>query len=155
MGDPATAGLILSVVGVVGEAASKAKAGKEEDKIRKQNAAIIEAEAQREARAKGEQAREKRLEGQRLEASQIVAFAKSGVRGGTGTSLLVRDDSRRRIEQQARIIQEQGTFARETGTARASLERRKGRAARKSSRFSAGTSLATGFGSILATKRST
>lgn len=142
-------GAALLIAGTVAEAESKRQAGKQEEKFRKQNAAIITAESERNARAAGEQAGQKRAEKRRLIGRQNVQFAKTGVRAGTGTSLLVREDSLRRIEAQAEILQERGTFARETGVSRAGLELSKGKAARRAGNLAAGTSLLTGFGTGL------
>lgn len=149
MADPVTAGLIIAGVGAGASAYSQYQAGKEEKKLRKQNAAILAREAEREKEVAGEQAREKRIEGQRLRKRQNVLYAKSGVKAGTGTPLLVRNETVRRIEQQARIIQEHGEFAYSTGMSRAALERKKGRAAKKRGMFQAGSTLATGLGTSL------
>jgi hypothetical protein len=130
-------------------AISSLQAGKQEKSIREANARILEAEAVRERRAMGEQAREKRKEGQRLVKRQRVLYAKGNVKTTVGTPLLVRDETIRRIEQQASIIQEHGQFAYETKRNRAAIERKIGRAAKKRSKWEAGSSLATGLGSAL------
>ena len=142
----AKAGIGALVGGTVIQAAAQARAGKEEEELRKANAAIIAAEAEREARAEGEKAGLKRSEKARLAAIQNVQFAKSGIKGGTGTALLQRQESLRRIELQAEVLQEGGLFARDVGMSRSALEIAKGKSARRSGRLQAIGSLATGFG---------
>jgi hypothetical protein len=145
--DPITAIGATALIGGTGlQAWSQKKAGEEENEIRKRDAAIIEAESEREARAAGEQAGLTRAEKARLAARQNVLYAKGGVMGGQGTPLIVREDSLKRIEQQAQVIQERGLFARETGQSRAALERYTGEAAKRAGRLQAGASLLTGFG---------
>ena len=142
----AEAGLTLLAGGTVLSAKAQLEAGKTEEELRKRNAAIMEAESEREARAAGEQAGLKRAEKARLLARQTVRFAKGGVRAGLGTPVVVAEDSLRRIEQQAQVLQERGQFAREFGTQRAAIERAAGKSARRASRLGAGATLATGFG---------
>lgn len=147
MADPITAGLIIG--GTALQATSQIQAGKAEEKLRKQNAAIVLAESERKARARGELAGEKRAEGDRRQARRNVQFAKTGLGGlGTGTQRLVNEASLRRVELQADRLQEQGLFEREAGVSRASLELRKGSAARRAGKLAAGTSLLTGLATV-------
>lgn len=145
--NPAIA-LPLMAAGVGVQAFSQIQAGKQEAALRKQNAAILTQEAERARLVQGEQAREKRKEGQRLKARQIVLFAKGNVAPGTGTPLIVTRESQKRIEAQAQVIQEHGEFAFRRGTAAAKTQRKIGRAASRRGFLQAGSSLATGLGTI-------
>lgn len=143
----AKAGIGALVGGTIIQSMAQAQAGEEAERLHRANAAIIAAEAEREARVAGEEAGEKRKEKARLAALQNVQFAKRGVKAGTGTPLIARQDSLRRIELQAEILQERGTFAREFGASRSALELAKGKAAKRSGRLQAIGTLATGLGS--------
>jgi len=146
MADPVTLGVMALMGGSAIQALAQDQAGKDAKKFHEANAAIIKAESEAEARAAGEEAGLKRSEKARLAALQNVRYAKSGVKAGTGTSLLVRLDSLARIEQQAQVLQERGTFARDLGKSRSALEIAQGKSARKSGRLQAIGSLATGLG---------
>lgn len=144
--------LIATAVGVGTQAYSEHQAGKREDKLRKQNAAALQAQADREHEQAREQARQKRLEGQRLTSRQRVLLAKSGVKVGTGTPLLVQNETVRRIEQQAQIIQEHGLYAKEYGYSQAAIEKKRGKYAKRTGFLTAGSTLATGLGQSLLLK---
>jgi len=146
MADPVTLGVMALIGGSAIQASAQNQAGKDAKKFHEANAAIIKAESEAEARAEGEQAGLTRAEKARLAAQQNVRYAKSGVKAGTGTSLLVRQDSLARIEQQAQVLQDWGTFARDLGKSRSALEIAQGKSARKSGRLQAIGSLATGLG---------
>jgi len=146
------AGLVMLGLGTTASAYTQYRAGKREERFRKANAAIIAEQAKKERAAYGEQAKEKRLEKRRLIARQNVLYAKSGVKPGIGTPLLVREETARRMEEQARIIQEHGEFAYSMGMSRAALERRRGRYAKKRGMWEAGSTLATGIGTGLLLK---
>jgi len=142
-----TAALVAIGAGTVGSAYGQYQSGQEEKSLRKKNAAILALQAERERAAAGEQAKEKRLEGQRIIARQNVLYGKGGFQPG-GTSLLVRNETVKRIEQQARIVQEHGEFAYSTGMSQAELEKRRGKAAAKAGIWGAGSTLATGLGTV-------
>ena len=148
--DPAMA---LMVAGTGFQAVQQYRADKQEAALRKQNAAILAAEGERAKESYGEEARERRKEGKRLKARQITLYAKSGMAPGTGTPLLVRNESMRQIEKQAQIIEKHGEYAYSKAMSAAELERRKGRAASKRGLWAAGSSLATGLGTALLLKR--
>jgi len=145
--NPAMA-MTMMAAGTGIQAFSQYQAGKEEAAYRKQNAAILAAEAERSKEVYGEQAREKRKEGQRMKARQTVLFAKAGVVAGTGTPLIVTQESERRIENQARIVEEHGQFAYSSGMSAASIQKKMGKSAARSGMLQAGSSLATGLGTV-------
>lgn len=138
--------LLTSLFGSVFGAVNQYGQGKEAERIHRRNAQIIEQQGIRERKVARTQARERRKEGQRLKARQIVLYAKSGVSPAGGTPLGVTEESLRRIEEQASVIQEHGRYAFERSQSEAYLERQMGKSARRRGKYSAFASLATGLG---------
>lgn len=176
------AALALMVTGSTMGAVSQYRQGKEQSDILKRNAqiaeqeaaliseaarknaAIAEMEAERAREVKREEAREKRRETRRLLASQIAKYAKSGVKAGFGTPLIVSKEAGKQWERQAAIINEQGVYEwqygmsmadviRQTGEgqaglalSRASLYKKQAKSAKRAGTIGAFTTLATSLG---------
>lgn len=136
--------MIAAIAGSLFGASSTVKAGKLAKKLHKRNALILEQRAVRARKIAREQARQRRTEGSRLKARQVVLFAKSGLAGaGRGTRRLVGDETTRRIERQAGILQERGVFEFDRLNEEARQEREFGRDALRTSKRQAFASLLT------------
>ena len=138
---------IAAIAGSLFSGLNTVKAGKLAKKLHNRNALILEQRAVRSRKIAREKARQRRTEGSRLRARQVVLYAKSGLAGaGRGTRRLVGDETTRRIERQAGILQERGAFEFDLLTEQARQERKFGRDALRTSKRQAFASLATGLG---------
>lgn len=134
-------GTALSVVGTL-------QAGEAEKSQAEIEAALAESQALQEEIRGVEEERLRRKEGEKLKARQIAQFAKGGVRVGEGTPLLVMAETILDTQEDVAAIQE-GTKAR-AGTFRLTGQtfRSVGKAAKRTSRLKAGSSLLSGISGL-------
>lgn len=144
MAIPIAIGLMIG--GTIMQAKSQYEAGKAEESANKANAAIAARNAEIAKTESAEKAREARKEGRSLLAKQIVLFAKSGVKAGVGTPLIVSEETKKQMERRARIIQEYGASEAEIYGMQSSMFKKMAKAAGRGALWSAGGTLATGLG---------
>ena len=150
MSDPVSAAIAMGLIGygTVSSAIAQNQAGKDEEKYRKAEAALIEAEGETEARAYGEQAGLTREEKARLAARRNVLQSKAGLLAGVGSHGIVTKDSLARIEAQAQALQDKDWYTRQYSLYAAKIQRAAGKAARRAGKLTSLGTLATGFGSM-------
>ena len=88
--------------------------------------------------------RDLRVEGRKLRARQLLQFAQGGVVPGTGTPLLVGEETALDVERDIQRQRFGFGLQKSRARSRGRLEKFKGKAATRASRFQAGSSLLTG-----------
>ena len=111
--------------------------GKDVEKIAKARAEIDVANADAAARRAGEAAKVKTQEGKRLLASQKATFAASGVNVGMGAPLVVAAQTRADVLRDVGFILESGEVERQGFLNSANIERMRGKAYRRKSKWDA------------------
>lgn len=118
--------------------------GKYQEDLYKQQAGLSIQEAEQIQEASRYEERESRVEGRKLRARQFLQFAKGGVVPGTGTPLLVAEETRTDIERDIQKQKYGYGLESQRKYFEADLSKKKGKAASRAARWSAGTSLLTG-----------
>ncbi len=118
--------------------------GKYQQELYKQQAGLSIQEAEQIQEASRYEEAESRAEGRKLRARQFLQFAKGGVVPGTGTPLLVAEETRTDIERDIQKQKYGYGLAEERKYFEADLYKKKGKAASRAGRWGAGTSLLTG-----------
>ena len=113
------------------------QAGKFQAELAAQDVAAIDTESEFEQR-------DLRVEGRKLRARQLLQFAKGGVVPGTGTPLLVAEDTAAEGEKDIGRQRYGYGLQKRSAYARGSLAKREGKSAKRASRWQAGSSLMTG-----------
>lgn len=131
-------------------AISSYREGKAEESAYERSAAIAAMEGRRAKEVSIQEALDAAREGARLKARQTVLYAKSGVKAGAGTPLVVSDYTNEELARRGRIIMEQGEYAYEYGLSQAKSYKKMARSAGKRGIWKAGLTLATGFGKNIA-----
>ena len=143
--------LLAQAAGTTASALSSYREGKAEQSAYKRQAAIDVTEAERSREVATQEALDAAREGARLKARQNVLYAKSGVKAGTGTPLVVSDYTNEELARRGRIIMEQGEYGYEYRMSKAAGAKKMARSAGKKAMWKAGTTLATGLGQGLET----
>ncbi len=118
--------------------------GKYQEDLYKDQAGQSIQEAEQIQEASQYEERESRVEGRKLKARQFLQFAKGGVVPGTGTPLLVGEETATSIERDVQKQKYGYGLEGERKYFEADLYKKKGKAASRAARWSAGTSLLTG-----------
>ena len=137
--------LSASAAGTGMQAYGAHQEGKTQDAWHRYNAAVAEQQAEAERIAARDEALQHRREGDRLQARQRVAAAKSGD-WGSPTLLSVMGDTVGEIERDALLIERGGRLKGQQLESQARMDRFMGKSARRGARWQAGSSLLTGMG---------
>lgn len=125
-------------------AVSTYQQGKYQEDLYKDQAAQDVREAEQITEASRAEERESRIEGRKLRARQYLQFAKGGVVPGTGTPLLVGEETAVDIERDIQRGKYGFGLESQRKYFEAGIQRRKGKAASRAARWQAGGSLLTG-----------
>ena len=94
--------------------------------------------------AKEFEERDLREEGRKLRARQLLQFAKGGVVPGTGTPLIMAEDTAEQVERDIGRMKYGYGLQQRRALSRGALARAEGKSQKRASRWSAGSSLLTG-----------
>lgn len=139
----ATTAAAAELVGTGFSAYGAYRSGSEENKLYKQRASALEADAMAVEASSLEEARRKRIEGQKITARQKAVAAKSGVRL-EGSPLLVIEDSMAEVERDAGLIRHEGLTQGSRLRSQAGWERAMGKSKYKAGLWGAASSLLAG-----------
>lgn len=139
----------LQIAGTFQSAQAQKQQGASTAALYEYNAKVYEQRAAIERKAATYEAAQKREEGRRLLARQLVLFAKAGVMPQTGTPLITMGETAADVERDARLLELAGRQKGMYYESEATLERMKGSAAKRAAAWSAGTTLLTGFSNAL------
>jgi len=138
----------VAIIAALAGAGVSAVSAIQQGKVAKQAAEFNAALAGQEAESIGDtqefEERETRVEGRKLRARQLLQFASGGVVPGVGTPLLVGEETAQDVEKDIGFQRFGFGLQRRQALSRQQLEKRKGKAATRASRFQAGSSLLTG-----------
>ena len=140
--------MAIGAVGSLVQAVGSLSGGAQEQSFADHNAAILEQEAQAAEEAAAFEERLHRENVRRHIASQRAAAGASGLVVNEGSPLLAQEESAAEGELDALAIRRSGSVAAARSRGQASLERLRGRQARRSSFFEAGGTLLTGVGRL-------
>ncbi len=118
--------------------------GQYQEDLYKQQAGLSIQEAEQIQEASRYEEAESRAEGRKLRARQFLQFAKGGVVPGTGTPLLVAEETAADIERDIKKQKYGYGLESQRKYFEADLYKKKGKAASRAARWGAGTSLLTG-----------
>ena len=118
--------------------------GKYQEDLYKDQAAQSVREGEQITEASRFEEREARIEGRKLRARQYLQFAKGGVVPGTGTPLLVGEETAVDIERDIQRGKYGFGLESQRKYFEAGIQRKKGKAASRAARWQAGSSLLTG-----------
>ncbi len=141
---PPAALAAVAVGGGIVSATSAIQQGKIAAGAAKFNEELAQREAESIETTQEFEERDLRVEGRKLRARQLLQFAQGGVVPGTGTPLLVGEETALDVERDIQRQRFGFGFQKSKARSRGRLEKFKGKAATRASRLQAGSSLLTG-----------
>ena len=138
--------LAAMVGGTIMQAQGEARQAKEQAKWMKYRAGVQTAQAAEERKAASFAAGQKREEGRRLVARQLVLYGKAGVVPQVGTPLITMAETAAAVERDVRLIEIGGKRRGRFRESEAAISMGMAKATTRAGRWAAGTTLLTGLG---------